>query len=76
MKTLNEKEKYLMDFIGTDCSEVKKAIELALKEQDRDTRHACAEAVINCDKEVAVDGIRELIDACVAHAACMNAKSV
>lgn len=27
------------------CAEFRKAIDMALKEQDRDTRHACAEAV-------------------------------
>lgn len=36
-------------------------IELALKEQDRDTRHACAEAVLT---------------AADPHAACMNTKAV
>lgn len=36
-------------------------IELALKEQDRDTRHACAEAVLT---------------AADPHAACINAKAV
>ena len=66
MKTLNEKVKSLMDFIGTDCAEDKKAIEQALKEQDRDTRHACAEAVTNCGSEVAIDGMRELLDVDIA----------
>lgn len=36
-------------------------IELALKEQDRDTRHACAEAVLNASDP---------------HAACMNVQAV
>lgn len=36
-------------------------IELALKEQDRDTRHACAEAVLT---------------AADPHAACMNTRAV
>lgn len=36
-------------------------IELALKEQDRDTRHACAASVLTSED---------------AHAACINAKAI
>jgi len=36
-------------------------LEMALKEQDRDTRHTCAEAVIHASDP---------------HAACMNVKAV
>lgn len=38
-----------------------KGIEKALKEQDRDTRHACAEAAIHAEDP---------------HAACMNVQAV
>ena len=48
MKRTEEKAKELMDFIGTDCAEDKQAIIKMLKEQDRDTLHACAEAVMLC----------------------------
>lgn len=48
------------------------AIRLALKEQDRDTRHACAEAVLNCDEDVS----GECIWKNEAHSACMNAVAV
>lgn len=40
-----------------------------LKEQDRDTRHACAEAVINLPHS-----IRNEIDSVRAHQACMNVR--
>lgn len=72
MRTLEEKAAALMDFIGTDCAEDKAAIIKALKEQDRDTRHACAEAVSQCDEDVS--------GGCIwkddAHSACMNAQAV
>ena len=64
MKKLSEKVSELMEFIGTDCYEDKQAITRALKEQDRDTRHACAEAVIQCGT------------LCSAHDACMNTRAV
>ena len=45
-------------------------IKIAMKEQDRDTRHACAEAVIQCSDASSL----EMIDRC--HNACMNAKAI
>ncbi len=48
----------------------KKAISMALKEQDRDTRHACAEAVLQCDEDVSGNCIWKD----EAHNACMNAR--
>lgn len=44
-------------------------IKSALQEQDRDTRHACAEAVLRCEEDVS----GECIWKDDAHAACMNA---
>ena len=44
-------------------------IQKALKEQDRDTRHACAEAVISLHPHGEV-----MISITQAHAACMNAR--
>ncbi len=59
------------------------AITLALKEQDRDTRHACAEAVLTCRSS---DGARELFGASriieedymlqSAHQVCMNVQAI
>ena len=40
----------------------------ALKEQDAKTRHACAEAVLKCNKDVS----GECIWVNEAHSACMN----
>ncbi|EGR2227226.1 hypothetical protein QX249_11430 [Vibrio parahaemolyticus] len=46
-------------------------IEKALKEQDRDTRHACAEAVITCETKS-----NDLISKDEAHNICMNINAV
>lgn len=48
------------------------SLEKLLKEQDRDTRHACAEAVIQCNEDVS----GECIWKDDAHAACINAIGV
>jgi hypothetical protein len=61
------------------------AIVQALKEQDRETRHKCAEAVIQLPKcftanDNAIynnrDEICRAVDSNAAHDACMNAKAV
>jgi hypothetical protein len=54
------------------------AIRLALKEQDRDTRHACAEAVLGVGAGETNISIRLITDAvCTrAHAVCMNTHAV
>lgn len=70
MRTLNEKVAGLMEFFGTDSAEALSAIESVLREQDRDTRHACAEAVIQHGDAPAL----EMIDRC--YAACINARAV
>ena len=65
MKKVEEKAAELLQHILENCPSVEeslKAIVLALKEQDRDTRHACAEAVIGIS--------------CEAHDLCMNVKAV
>ena len=48
------------------------SLEKLLKEQDRDTRHACAEAVLQCNEDVS----GECIWKDDAHAACINAVGV
>lgn len=70
MRTLNEKVAGLMEFFGADSAEAQSAIESVLREQDRDTRHACAEAVIQHGDAPAL----EMIDRC--YAACINARSI
>ncbi|MEW8192271.1 MAG: hypothetical protein AB2793_01065 [Candidatus Thiodiazotropha sp.] len=55
----------------TGIDKAEKAIRLALKEQDKLTRHACAEAVMRCGHQN-LSGTA--IDPNKAHAACMNAK--
>ena len=47
-------------------SEARKLFRLALKEQDRDTRHGCAEAVAMLNIDLASPIIND------AHDACMN----
>ena len=73
MKTVDEKATKI-------CQELKLPIDgpafakirIALKEQDRDTRHACAEAVIAIEPCPDGGGISK--DA--AHSACMNVIAV
>lgn len=52
--------------------EFKQALKIALKEQDRDTRHACAEAVLKCSEDVS----GECIWKDEAHGACLNVRAV
>ncbi len=52
--------------------EFRKVVKRALKEQDRDTRHACAEAVIALESYPDGGGISKTH----AHNACMNVKAV
>lgn len=53
-----------------ECGPAWNAIRFALKEQDRDTRHACAEACLQHAEKPAI----EMIDAC--HNSCMNVNIV
>ena len=75
MKSVHEKTEILVEQVCSldfrtqqDVDRARVAIRRALKEQDRDTRHACAEAVIAITGETGDD----LIDAGIAHSACMN----
>jgi hypothetical protein len=60
--------------------ELQKRIALAIKNQDRDTRHACAEEVnalpweVQGDTDSMLFGSEALISRDAAHSACMNAK--
>jgi hypothetical protein len=79
LKTIEEKasllvesaEFYKVDF-GDFKEETKKALIKLLKEQDRDTRHKCAEAVLSCNEDMS----GECIWKSDAHNACMNATAV
>jgi hypothetical protein len=52
---------------------LREAIESALKYQDRDTRHACAEALTNLP---ITRGLELLVPFNAAQEACMNARAV
>ena len=75
MKTsIESKAKAIADYLriatrDVSPDEIEAAVLKALKEQDRDTRHACAEAVLQCEEDVS----GECIWKDDAHAACMNA---
>jgi hypothetical protein len=76
-KTAEEKAKELclkLYHCYTPKAHEAKIILLALKEQDRDTRHACAEAVLQIGKNCNCVQCGRLRDQ--AHAACMNASAV
>jgi hypothetical protein len=64
--------KWLVDNVGIYTADQIYSLEKLIKEQDRDTRHACAEAVIQCDK----DASGECIVVSEAHSACMNTQAV
>lgn len=59
---------------------VYEAILLALKAQDRDTRHACAEAILAAHQAYSMDSDepmpKEAQAALRAHQACMNAQAI
>ena len=79
MKTAIQKTDELLEQLihidfrtDTGMDKAKKAIRLAIKEQDRDTRHACADAVNGlCGR-----GFHALVDRAAAHGACINVKAV
>ncbi len=72
--TAHEKAKEWIDeFYGqNDREKAIDALDLLLRQQDRDTRHGCAEAVLACNEDVS----GECIWKNDAHAACMNTRSV
>lgn len=77
MKTANEKARALSQWFEHElcidpeiCERMIPALELTIKNQDRDTRHACAQAVLEHGNAPAI----EMIDRC--QAACMNAKAL
>jgi len=76
MKSLAEKTDALLEQViycefntQHGIEKARTLIRRSLKEQDRDTRHACAEAVLQCNEDMSGECIWK--DA--AHSACMNA---
>lgn len=49
-------------------------IERAIREQDRDTRHACVEALLNLDRHSLEDKTVIVLDD--AQGACLNARAI
>ena len=73
MKTAQDKAEYwLNDNIAGWTDTQLKALIVLIKEQDRDTRHACAEAVLACENDMS----GECIWNNDAHSACMNAQAI
>jgi hypothetical protein len=61
-----------LELENVSVNEFRHALKMALKEQDLDTRHACADAVMNCPEDVSGQCIWKND----AHKACMNVKAV
>lgn len=80
MKTAEEKANLFMASLPLGCMFHEKSIKfqvlLLLKEQDRDTRHACAEAVLQCREVCETPTGGSAISPDDAHAACMNVNAV
>lgn len=71
MKTAKEKAEYWLNDNVAGWTETQlRCLTVLLKEQDRDTRHACAEAVL----QQSDSPVLEMIVRC--HAACTNARAV
>lgn len=73
MQVVNEITALAARFAGTNQLEpqMSDAILTYLAEQDRDTRHACANAVLDIER-----GTDDLIDSGAAHDVCMNARAI
>lgn len=74
----NEKVDYIVEKIvyndiktSEGINNITEIIRISLKEQDRDTRHACAESILNCIGEK-IGGTP--IDKNEAHSSCMNTR--
>lgn len=53
---------------------LREIVEHELREQDRDTRHACAEAVLSIRNEDVLFSSQRAVDR--AHAACINTSAI
>lgn len=77
MKTAEDRASALLNRLnirGKLYDNIKPEVIFALKEQDRDTRHACAEAVTSLDGFEDDHGKMVMVDE--ARFACMNAIAV
>lgn len=77
MKTARERAenflyRYLTEYTESDVN----AIERLLKEQDKITRHACADAVKAWASKNGYDASGVLVETARAEAACITAKAV
>lgn len=79
MKTAIEKTEELLEKLlycdlrnSEGIDQARDYIRKALRAQDRDTRHVCAEAVLKCGEDVS----GECIWKDEAYSACMNAQAV
>lgn len=76
MKTAEEKaSEWLDDNMPAPHDDDVASLAILIKEQDRDTRHACAEAVMRVKSKYADFSI-EVCWKDEAHDACMNTKAV
>lgn len=57
-------EKDGLDVSAMMQRKIEQRIYMAIKEQDRDTRHACADAVLSCENKTE------------AHSVCMNVQAL
>jgi hypothetical protein len=72
MKSVDEKvNDFLIANIGTWNTKQERALKRLLLDQDRDTRHACAEAVLQMDEPLDSSAAPS-----IAHNICMNTKAV
>lgn len=74
VKTAKEKIEEFCKENGLSVTSIEFSLLRLLKEQDRDTRHACAEAIMTLQREP-WNG-KSIISVDEAHAACMNVKAV
>jgi len=71
MKTAEERaEDYLKKYVGTWNAKQERELVILIKEQDKITRHACAEAINKIDGDLYEAKLVE------ASNACMNVKAV
>lgn len=87
MKTAEERAEDIVcdfgDYVGDNIEDhqstyLTKEIIKALKEQDKITRKACADAIINHDYAISVNNrpVRHLIHKAVASDICLNTKAL
>ena len=61
-----------VELMSVKTDDFRENLRIGLKDQDRDTRHACAEAVMSCDTAMGYGAV--LKDE--AHRACINTRNL